>query len=365
MAFSMTGAPTGASIHRDTGAFSWTPTASQAGEYTVAFQVRDSSGATDSEDVTVTVSNSNQNPVLNSIGSKTVDELATLSFNATATDGDNDTLTFSLTGASLQGASINSTSGAFSWTPTEQQDGSRSVTVSVSDGNGGTDSETVSVTVNEVNITPVLNPIGSKSVNELALLSFTVTASDGDNIGGAADSLAFSMTGAPTGASIHRDTGAFSWTPTASQAGEYTVAFQVRDSSGATDSEDVTVTVSNSNQNPVLNSIGSKTVDELATLSFNATATDGDNDTLTFSLTGASLQGASINSTSGAFSWTPTEQQDGSRSVTVSVSDGNGGTDSETVSVTVNEVNITPVLNPIGSKSSRRAGSALLYGHGI
>ena len=70
MAFSMTGAPTGASIHRDTGVFSWTPTASQAGEYTVAFQVRDSSGATDSEDVTVTVSNSNQNPVLNSIGSK-------------------------------------------------------------------------------------------------------------------------------------------------------------------------------------------------------------------------------------------------------------------------------------------------------
>ena len=83
----------------------------------MAFQVRDSSGATDSEDVTVTVSNSNQNPVLNSIGSKTVDELATLSFNATATDGDNDTLTFSLTGTSLQGASINSTSGAFSGPP--------------------------------------------------------------------------------------------------------------------------------------------------------------------------------------------------------------------------------------------------------
>ena len=448
--FSLTGTPPpGASIHQDTGVFSWTPTTSQAGEHTVAFQVQDSSGATDSEDVTVTVSNSNQNPILNSIGSKNVDELKPLTFNATATDGDNDTLTFSLTGTPLSGASINSTSGAFSWTPTEQQDGSHSITVSVSDGNGGTDSETVTVTVNEVNITPaltpvgsktvnelavlsftaaatdgdvidsaidspefsltgtpppgasihlntgafswtpteqqdgthtitvqvedgagatdseavtvtvsevnitpMLNPIGSKSVNELAVLSFTVTASDDDTIGGMADSLRFSLTGTPPpGASIHQDTGVFSWTPTTSQAGEHTVAFQVQDSSGATDSEDVTVTVSNSNQNPILNSIGSKNVDELKPLTFNATATDGDNDTLTFSLTGTPLSGASINSTSGAFSWTPTEQQDGSHSITVSVSDGNGGTDSETVTVTVNEVNITPALTPVGSKT--------------
>ena len=450
LTFSLTGTPpSGASIHQDTGAFSWTPTASQAGEHTVAFQVRDSSGATDSEDVTVTVSNSNQNPILNSIGSKSVDELAALSFTATATDGDNDTLMFSLTGTPPSGASIHQDTGAFSWTPTEQQDGSHSITVSVSDGNGGSDSETITVTVNEVNadpvlasvgsktvnelavlsftaaatdgdvidsasdslefsltgtppsgasinqntgafswtpteqqdgthtitvqvedgagatdseavtvtvsevnITPVLNPIGSKSVNELAVLSFTVTASDGDIIGGTADSLTFSLTGTPpSGASIHQDTGAFSWTPTASQAGEHTVAFQVRDSSGATDSEDVTVTVSNSNQNPILNSIGSKSVDELAALSFTATATDGDNDTLMFSLTGTPPSGASIHQDTGAFSWTPTEQQDGSHSITVSVSDGNGGSDSETITVTVNEVNADPVLASVGSKT--------------
>ena len=449
LTFSLTGTPpSGASIHQDTGAFSWTPTASQAGEHTVAFQVRDSSGATDSEDVTVTVSNSNQNPILNSIGSKSVDELAALSFTTTATDGDNDTLMFSLTGTPPSGASIHQDTGAFSWTPTEQQDGSHSITVSVSDGNGGSDSETITVTVNEVNadpvlasvgskqvnelaalsftaaatdgdvidsasdslefsltgtppsgasinqntgafswtpteqqdgthtitvqvedgagatdseavtvtvsevnITPVLNPIGSKSVNELAVLSFTVTASDGDIIGGTADSLTFSLTGTPpSGASIHQDTGAFSWTPTASQAGEHTVAFQVRDSSGATDSEDVTVTVSNSNQNPILNSIGSKSVDELAALSFTTTATDGDNDTLMFSLTGTPPSGASIHQDTGAFSWTPTEQQDGSHSITVSVSDGNGGSDSETITVTVNEVNADPVLASVGSK---------------
>ena len=447
--FSLTGTPpTGASINQNTGVFSWTPTASQTGAYTITFQVQDGAGATDSEDVTVTVTVSNQNPVLGSIGSKSVDELATLSFNATATDGNNDALEFSLTGTPPSGASINSTSGAFSWTPTELQDGSHSVTVRVSDGNGGSDSESITVTVNEVNEDPVLASVGSKQVNELAALSFTASASDGDTVGGTADTLEFSLTGTtpsgasihqdtgvfswtpsesqdgthtitvrvedgnggsdsetitvtvdevnedpvlnsigpksanqleqltftatatdgdtiggtadtlefsltgtpPTGASINQNTGVFSWTPTASQTGAYTITFQVQDGAGATDSEDVTVTVTVSNQNPVLGSIGSKSVDELATLSFNATATDGNNDALEFSLTGTPPSGASINSTSGAFSWTPTELQDGSHSVTVRVSDGNGGSDSETITVTVNEVNEDPVLASVGSK---------------
>ena len=447
--FSLTGTPpTGASINQNTGVFSWTPTASQTGAYIITFQVQDGAGATDSEDVTVTVTVSNQNPVLGSIGSKSVDELATLSFNATATDGNNDALEFSLTGTPPSGASINSTSGAFSWTPTELQDGSHSVTVRVSDGNGGSDSETITVTVNEVNEDPVLASVGSKQVNELAALSFTASASDGDTVGGTADTLEFSLTGTPpsgasihqdtgvfswtpsesqdgthtiavrvddgnggsdsetitvtvnevnedpvlnsigpksanqleqltftatatdgdtvggtadtiefsltgtppTGASINQNTGVFSWTPTASQTGAYIITFQVQDGAGATDSEDVTVTVTVSNQNPVLGSIGSKSVDELATLSFNATATDGNNDTLEFSLTGTPPSGASINSTSGAFSWTPTELQDGSHSVTVRVSDGNGGSDSETITVTVNEVNEDPVLASVGSK---------------
>ena len=173
-------------------------------------QVEDGTGATDSEAVTVTVGESNENPVLGAIGAKSVDELAELAFTATATDGDNDTLEFTLTGTPPTGASINSTSGAFSWTPTEQQDGTHTITIQVEDGNGGSDSETITVTVSEVNADPVLASVGSKSVDELESLTFTATASDGDVIGGTADSLEFSLgAGAPTGASITSG-GAFS-----------------------------------------------------------------------------------------------------------------------------------------------------------
>ena len=360
LAFSMTNAPTGASINQNTGVFSWTPTASQTGAYTITFQVQDGAGATDSEDVTVTVTVSNQNPVLGSIGSKSVDELATLSFNATATDGNNDALEFSLTGTPPSGASINSTSGAFSWTPTELQDGSHSVTVRVSDGNGGSDSETITVTVNEVNEDPVLASVGSKHVNELAALSFTASASDGDTVGGTADTLEFSLTGTtPSGASIHQDTGVFSWTPSESQDGTHTITVRVEDGNGGSDSETITVTVNEVNEDPVLASVGSKQVNELAALSFTASASDGDTvggtaDTLEFSLTGTTPSGASIHQDTGVFSWTPSESQDGTHTITVRVEDGNGGSDSEAITVTVNEVNEDPVLNSIGPKSANQ-----------
>jgi hypothetical protein len=42
------------------------------------------------------------------------------------------------------------------------------------------DCETITVTVNEVNVAPVLAEIGDKSVDELAVLTFTATATDAD-----------------------------------------------------------------------------------------------------------------------------------------------------------------------------------------
>ena len=352
--------PSGASITSG-GAFSWTPSESQDGTHTITIQVEDGNGGIDFETITVTVIEVNADPVLASVGSRSVDELASLAFTATATDGDviggtADTLEFSLGAGAPTGASINQNTGAFSWTPSESQDGTHAITIQVEDGNGGSDSEAVTVTVSEVNEDPVLNPIGPKSVNQLEALTFTATASDVDVISGTADTLTFSLPSGPTGASITQSTGSFSWTPTASQVGTHTITFQVEDGAGATDSEAVTVTVSESNENPVLGAIGAKGVNELAALTFTATATDGDNDALTFTLVGTPPSGASITS-GGAFSWTPSESQDGTHSVTARVSDGNGGSDSETITVTVGEVNQDPALNPIGPKGVNRPGT--------
>ena len=358
----------GMSIHPTTGAFSWTPTEAQGGlTPSVTVTVTDDGTGTlvDSEVITITVNEVNVSPVLAAIGNQSVDELATLSFTASATDSDDpaDTLTYSLDAPAVAlGMSIHPTTGAFSWTPTEAQGGlTPSVTITVTDDGTGNlvDSEVITITVNEVNTAPVLAAIGNQSVDELATLSFTASATDSDLPG---DSLTYSLD-APAvalGMSIHPTTGAFSWTPTEAQGGltpSVTITVTDDGTGNLVDSEVITITVNEVNSAPVLAAIGNQSVDELSTLSFTASATDSDDpaDNLSYSLDAPSIAlGMSIHPTTGAFSWTPTEAQGGlTPSVTVTVTDDGTGTlvDSEVITITVNEVNVSPVLAAIGNQS--------------
>ena len=89
-----------------------------------------------------------------------------------------------------------------------------------------------------VNCAPVLSTIGDKSVDEGSLLEFTISAYDPDG-----DTLTYSASNLPSGASFDASSRTFSWTPTYTQAGTYTnVHFEVSDGH-LTDSEDITITV--------------------------------------------------------------------------------------------------------------------------
>ena len=134
----------------------------------------------DSVDILI-MSTQNVHPVLDVIQEQAVDEMSTLIFVARATDEDlpSDTLTYGLEDPPA-GALMDPATGAFTWTPTEDQNGIHTITVTVSDGNGGTDSQDVKVTVNEVNMPPTLDVIPAQTIDELAMLTFTVNASDDD-----------------------------------------------------------------------------------------------------------------------------------------------------------------------------------------
>src|SRR5256885_3872530 len=86
------------------------------------------------------------------------------------------------------------------------------------------------ITVNEVNSAPVVTNPGNKTVNELANLAFTVTATDSDV---PANTITWSLTlGTPaaTGATLGAGNGAFSWTPTEAQGpGTYPVTVTAND----------------------------------------------------------------------------------------------------------------------------------------
>ena len=206
------------------------------------------------------------------------------------------------------------------------QAGSYNVTFTVSDGSL-TASETITITVNNVNRPPVLNAIGAKSVSENQTLSFTISGSDPDG-----DAITFSATGLPTGASFDSGTRTFTWTPTFTQASTYNVSFTVSDGS-LTASEVVTITVAHVNRAPVMTVPGPQTVVAGQPLTFSVSATDPDGDPLTFGATGLP-SGATFDTGTRQFTWTPIDSQAGSVSVTFTASDGQL-TSSGNVAITV------------------------------
>src|SRR5204862_8196800 len=108
------------------GTLSFTPAADANASAVVTVVIKDDGGTADGgvatsapQTLTSTVSAINDAPVLAAIGSKTVFLGSALPFGATATDIDlpAQTLTFSLFGRVPSGASINGSTGAFTWTP--------------------------------------------------------------------------------------------------------------------------------------------------------------------------------------------------------------------------------------------------------
>jgi len=92
----------------------------------------------------------NDPPVLDPIDNKSVDESDTLAITLSATDPDNNLpLSYSATGLPT-GATLDASSGAFSWTPGWEQQGAYEVTFRVTDSLGGFDEESIEITVNDI-----------------------------------------------------------------------------------------------------------------------------------------------------------------------------------------------------------------------
>jgi CSLREA domain-containing protein len=282
-------------------------------------------------------------PILDSIGEQNINELSTLEFTVSASDIDTapENLTYVLMNQPA-GATI-TTAGLFSFIPTEAQ-GPDSFTFDVVVTDDGIpinmDSETITVNVAEVNQNPILSFISQKFVTELQTLTFSAFASDNDL---PSQNLTFSLLNQPANASIS-PSGQFSFTPTEIQGPDsFTFNVIVTDNGpgNLTDSQSVTVVVEEDNENPILDFIGNKTIADLETLSFTATASDVD---LPIQDLFYSLQnqppGATISS-SGDFSFTPDASQiPGEFVFTVIVADDGPGflRDLETITVTVDTI---------------------------
>jgi hypothetical protein len=347
LAYQLMTAPTGASINTN-GLITWTPSEAQGpGSYAITTIVSDGSlNATNS--FTVTVNEANTAPVLPVQTNRTVAELTLLSVTNAATDSDlpANLLTYQLL-APPGGATID-TNGVITWMPSEAQGpGTNLITTIVTDNGVPPLSATNSFTVivNEVNNAPVLPVQTNRTINELAALTVTNTATDSDL---PANLLSYQLVG-PSGATIDTS-GVITWTPTEAQGPSTNLITSIVTDNGvpplsATNS--FTVIVNEVNSAPVLPTQTNRTVTELATFTVTNTATDSDlpANQLSYQLVSPPA-GATID-TNGVIAWTPSEVQGPGTNLITTIATDSGVpplSATNTFTVIVNEMNSAPVL---------------------
>ena len=197
----------------------------------------------------------------------------------------------------------------------------------------------------QLNLPPVLDPVGDRTLNETETVMIDPDATDLDG-----DALYFSCNRTDLFTDFDPVTGTGNWTPDYGDAGTYPVDFGVSDGEGGVDNETIEITVLAANRPPVLEQIGDKSVDENSLLEFTVNATDPDGDALAYSASNLP-DGATFNPHTQTFSWTPTFDQSGTHpDVHFAVSDGEL-IDWENITISVNDTNRPPVLEQIGDKS--------------
>jgi putative Ig domain-containing protein/flagellar hook capping protein FlgD len=144
-------------------------------------RVSDGTANTDAA-ITIDVTEVNAAPVLSGVpATATIPELAAYTFTASATDADvpPQTLTFSLVGAPA-GATINASTGVFTWTPAAGQAGVYPFSVRVSDGVTNTDAA-ITITVNPTAIADlVATPVATgNDVNGTTKIQLSWSATPG------------------------------------------------------------------------------------------------------------------------------------------------------------------------------------------
>jgi hypothetical protein len=153
---------------------------------------------------------------------------------ANDSDADNDALSVSSFSAtsSAGGAVAMNANGSFSYTPAANFHGADSFSYVASDGHGGTDSATVSITVAAVNDAPVANANGYNATRDTALVvnaASGVLANDTDADGTALSVSAFDAQSAQGGTVAMNPNGSFTYTPPAGFTGTDTFSYSASD----------------------------------------------------------------------------------------------------------------------------------------
>ncbi|MBO9406206.1 tandem-95 repeat protein [Shimia sp. R9_1] len=333
-----------------------------------AYTVSDGNGGTDTATVIISVTGVNDAPVAADDSASTGAAAAIdIAVRDNDSDVEGDTLTISEVGDAPNGTTEINSDGTIRYTPDDGFSGSDSFTYTIDDGNGGTDTATVTVTVapdpqqppqvaaitagfgedETGRMVDLLDPtfVSDPNGDPLSVENVLITTEDGRVLGTSLD---------PDSGKLTLDDGQFE-DLAQDESFEVTVAYDVSDGSDST-ANTATLTITGANDQPTANDdsgAGFETNEDtgFVTASVLGNDADVDGDTLTVSaLDTTGTLGAVTNNGDGTFDYDPNGAFESlgvgdstTDSFSYTVSDGNGGTDTATVTISVTGVNDAPV----------------------
>jgi hypothetical protein len=326
-----------------TGELNWTPSQNQIGEHRFGVIVTDSFGLEDQEVFTINVRNSNDPPLITSQLTLDAVEDDEAQYTIRADDPDvpfGDVLTFNAYTDGLD-LEVDQSTGRITFTPGNAQVPGFEITLRVQDTIGITDEQVLVVTVENVNDPPVFANVTGLTYDQGTEVSYQLMATDPDMDVElpVPETLTFSGTG--DDALLPDGTGLISFTPDQSMVGVSEATYTVRDAAGLQDVITITWTIVDVNDGPVISTQLPDELDEDELFSATMEATDADGHTVTWS---DDTELFDIDPATGAFEFTPSQEEVGDLLVTLTADDGHGGVTMLAWDATVVNVNDDPVI---------------------
>ncbi|MGY9033962.1 MAG: Ig-like domain-containing protein, partial [Rhodobacterales bacterium] len=332
------------SVNAD-GTVNYQPNANFNGVDTITYTVSDGAGGVTTGELKITVQAVKDAPVAANDGIDAIED--TLLENITVlendTDADGDLLTVTTAVSTAGGAVSINADGSLNYQAPANFTGEDTITYTISDGNEGTSTATVTVTV--AGVADLTAADDSNSGSEDATITGTVADNDSTTSGGA---LSYAVaTDVANGTLILDADGGYRYTPDQNFSGEDTFTYTVTDAeSGESATQTVTLTVDPVDDLPVVTTAAIETFEDtsIAQIDVLANVTDVDGGVITL-VSVESSAGATITlNENGTIDYAPAENYFGPDTLTYIVSDGEGAEVTGTLSVDVIAVNDAPVV---------------------
>ncbi|TDO99937.1 PKD domain-containing protein [Marinomonas balearica] len=303
-------------------------------------------------------------PIVSAHDDQTVNEATKVTLTGNATDGDGSIVSYLWTqtiGTNVTLLNSSAASASF-MAPTLISADTLEFKLTVTDNEGVSSSDTVSITVNPVNAAPSVSAGSDQTVNEATKVTLTGNATDGD---GSTMSYQWTQTSGTNVTLLNSSAASASFmAPTLTSADTLEFKLTVTDDEGVSSSDTVSVTVNPVNAAPSVSAGSDQTVNEATKVTLTGSATDGDGSIVSYLWTqtiGTNVTLLNSSAASASF-MAPTLTSADTLEFKLTVTDNEGVSSSDTVSVTVNPVNAAPSVSAGSDQTVNEATKVTLTG---